>query len=310
MGRYAFFQGGVVPIEEAKISVKTHAFLYGTAVFEGIRAYWVEDEQDLLVFRMREHYERLINSCRILRIKPRYGVDELCEITLDILARNGDRQDVYLRPIYYKSTETIGPELGRIDDDFVLFSIPMGAYLDLEKGLRVRVSSWRRLGDNSMPGRAKVNGAYVNAALAKTEAVDDGYDEAIFLTEDGHVSEGSAENIFIVRNNTLITPPVTDDILEGITRATIIQIAREMLGLEVVERSIDRTELYIADEAFFVGTGAQVSPISEIDRRPIGQGGIGPISRQVQELYFRVVKGKVERYRSWCTPVRASARRA
>ncbi len=305
MGRYAFFQGSVVPLEEAKISVQTHAFLYGTAVFEGIRAYWVEDEGEMLVFRMREHYERLLNSCRILRMKSKYTAEELCEISLDLLARNGDRQDMYLRPIFYKSDHAIGPELSRIGDDFVLFAIPMGAYLDLEKGLRVRVSSWRRMSDNSLPGRAKVNGAYVNAALAKTEAVDDGYDEAIFLTESGHVSEGSAENLFIVRDGRLITPPVSEDILEGITRSTIMELAENELGLSVVERSIDRTELYIADEAFFVGTGAQVSPISEIDRRPIGSGEIGPISRRIQEFYFQVVRGKQPAYRHWCSPIRA-----
>jgi len=298
----------MVPLEEAKISVQTHGFLYGTAVFEGIRAYWVEQEQELFVFRLREHYERLLDSCRILRMTPDHSVDELCDITLDLLQRNGDRQDVYLRPIYYKSSTSIGPELGRIEDDFVLFAFPLGDYLDLSKGLRVRVSSWRRLSDNAMPGRAKVNGAYVNAALAKTEAVDDGYDEAIFLTQDGHVSEGSAENIFIVRDGVLITPSVTDDILEGITRGTVMEIARNELGLEVVERSIDRSELYIADEAFFVGTGAQVSPIVEIDRRKVGTGEIGPISSQVQELYFRVVKGQLERYRHWCSPVFARVR--
>lgn len=303
MGRYAFFQGNVVPIDEAKISVQTHAFLYGTAVFEGIRAYWVEDEQDLLIFRMKEHFVRLLESCRILRIQSKYSADEMCEIAIDILKRNGDRQDMYLRPIYYKSSAAIGPELGRIDDDFVLFSVPMGNYLDIDKGLRVRVSSWRRASDNAMPGRAKVNGAYVNAALAKTEAVDDGYDEAIFLTDDGHVSEGSAENIFIVRHGKLITPPVTDDILEGITRSTIMELAQDVLGLDVLERSIDRTELYTCEEAFFVGTGAQVSPIAEIDRRPVGTGEIGPISRQIQDLYFDVVRGKVATYRNWCTPV-------
>lgn len=303
MGRYAFFQGSVVPIEEAKISVQTHAFLYGTAVFEGIRAYWVEEEQEQLVFRMKEHYDRLLQSCRILRITSKYTSDDLCEITLDILAKNNDRQDMYVRPIFYKSDHAIGPELSRIGDDFVLYTLPMGEYLDLDKGLKVRVSSWRRLSDNAMPGRAKVNGAYVNAALAKTEAVDDGYDEAIFLTEDGHVAEGSAENIFIVRNGTLITPPVTADILEGITRATIMELAQDVLDIPVVERQIDRTELYIADEAFFVGTGAQVSPISEIDRRPVGSGEIGPISRRIQQLYFDVVRGRVPAYRDWCTPV-------
>lgn len=306
MARYAFFQGNIVPLEEAKISVQTHAFLYGTAVFEGIRAYWVPEENDLLVFRMREHYERLLASCKILQITPDYSVDDLCRITLEILRRNGDREDVYIRPVFYKSDLKIGVELSRINDDFVVFAVPMGPYLDLDKGLKVRVSSWRHIADNAIPMRAKVNGAYVNAALAKSEALDDGYDESIFLTQDGHVSEGSAENIFLVRNGVLITPPVTEDILEGITRATVMQLAREELGLEVVERTVDRTELYIADEVFFVGTGAQVSPVSEIDRRVVGSGGIGPISKKIQELYFDVVRGKAPRYRHWCEPVYAA----
>lgn len=308
MARYAFFEGKFVPLEEAKISVQTHAFLYGTGVFEGIRAYWVEEEEDLLIFRMREHYERLLNSCKILQIKPKYGLDELCQITIELLARNGDREDVYIRPVYYKSQLGIGVQLAGIADDFVVFSVPMGPYLDLEKGLRVKVTSWRHINDNAIPMRAKVNGAYVNAALAKSDALLDGYDESIFLTDDGHVSEGSAENLFIIRNGELITPPVTDDILEGITRATVIELAREELGLKVIERPIDRSELYIADEAFFVGTGAQVAPIAEIDRRTIGDGRIGPISRKVQQLYFDVVKGRVPKYRHWCQPVRGASR--
>lgn len=303
MSRYAFLQGQMVPLSEAAINVQTHAFLYGTAVFEGIRAYWVEEESDLLVFRLREHYQRLLQSCRILRMTPKYSLDDLCNITLELLAKNNDQEDVYIRPVFYKSALKIGVELARIPDDFLVFSIPMGPYLDLEKGLRVKVSSWRHISDNAIPMRAKVNGAYVNAALAKSEAIDDGYDEAIFLTDDGHVSEGSAENIFIVRNGQLITPPVTADILEGITRDCIIRLATEVLDIPVVERMIDRSELYICDEAFFVGTGAQVSPIAEIDRRPIGDGGIGPISKRIQDLYFDVVRGKVEQYRHWCTPV-------
>src|SRR5690625_3539614 len=274
MERYAYLEGEIVPLKDAKISIKTHAFLYGTAVFEGIRAYWDQESEDLLVFRLREHYERLLASCKILRMTPRLSLDDLCEITLDILYRNGDREDVYIRPVYYKSTPGIGVKLTGLDDDFLLFAEPMGPYLDLDKGLKVRVSSWRHISDNAIPMRAKVNGAYVNAALAKSEALEDGYDECIFLTEDGHVSEGSAENIFIVRDGRLITPPVTADILEGITRATIMELVTEEMGLEVVERTIDRTELYLAEEAFFVGTGAQVSPIGEIDRRRIGAGGM------------------------------------
>jgi len=303
MGRHAFFKGRFVPLEEANINVQTHAFLYGTAVFEGIRAYWSEEEQDLLIFRMREHYERILNSCKIIRITPKYTVDELCNISVELLRRNGDREDMYLRPIFYKSSHMIGVKLNPLEEDFVVFAAPMGDYLDLEKGLKVRVSSWRHVADNAIPMRAKINGAYVNAALAKSEALDDGYDEAIFLTDDGHVSEGSAENIFIVRGQKVITPPVSADILEGVTRATVMTILKEDMGIEVVERSIDRTELYVADEAFFVGTGAQVSPIAEIDRRPVGTGGVGPISREIQKRYFDVVRGKNPKYRSWCTPV-------
>lgn len=306
--RYAFLQDNFVPLSEAKIGVSTHGFLYGTACFEGIRGYWVEEDQTIYLFRLVEHYRRLLQSSHILCMNPRYTADELCEITIDLVRRNGDREDIYIRPIFYKSDEVIGVSLHNIGDDFLVFAVPFGEYLDLDRGLRVRVSSWRHVDDNMIPMRAKVNGAYVNAALAKSEALRDGYDEAIFLNADGYVSEGSAENIFIVRNGQLLTPPVTANILEGITRDTVMQLARNELGLEVVERPINRTELYIADEAFFVGTGAQVSYIAEIDGRQVGSGNLGPVSREVQRLYFDVVKGKVEKYRHWCTPVRIEAK--
>ena len=302
MTRYAFFEKQYVPMAVAKLGISTLAFLFGTACFEGIRGYWAEDEQDLLIFRMKEHYERLLNSCKILRIKSEYTVDDLCDITRTLLQKNGDRTDVYIRPIFYKSTEAIGVKLTGLDDAFLLFAVPFGDYLDMSRGLRARVSSWRHLDDNAIPMRAKINGAYVNAALAKTEALDDGYDEAIFLTSDGHVSEGSAENVFVVRNGVLITPPITSDILEGITRDTIFQMA-SYLGIETQERMIDRTELYVADEVFVVGTGAQVSPITEIDHRPVGDGQIGPVAKQIQSLYFEIVRGKRPEFRKWCTPV-------
>ncbi len=302
MGRYAYLQGQFVLQEEAKISIQTHAFMYGTACFEGIRAYWNADDEQLYVFRLTEHYERLKNSCKILRIQLPHSVEDLNRISLELLRKNEERQDVYLRPIAYKSGHQIGPILVGVPDDFLLFAIPMGQYLDVSKGLKVCVTSWTHISDNMIPMRAKVNGAYVNAALARTEAHDNGCDEAIFLTRDGKVSEGTAENLFIVRGGRLITSPVTADILEGITRATILELAGE-LGIPVVERAIDRTELYVADEAFFVGTGAQVSPIAEIDRRPVGDGRIGPVTRKLQELYFDVVRGKVPKYKHWCTPV-------
>ncbi len=307
MGRYAYVEGRIVPLQEAKISIMTHALHYGTACFEGIRAYWNAENRQLYVFRMREHYERMFRSCKILRIQPRLSLEELVELTLDVLRRNGDREDVYIRPLFYKSELTVGVRLHGLSDSFALFAVPFGAYLDVEKPIRCKVSSWRHVGDNAIPMRAKVCGSYVNAALAKSEAMEDGYDEAIFLTEDGHVSEGSAENLFIVRNGRLVTTPVYADILEGITRATILQLARSELGLTVEERPIDRTELYVADEVFLVGTGAQVSAVGEVDRRVVGDGQMGPVTRAIQRLYFDVVKGRVPRYSEWLTPVYTEA---
>jgi len=304
MPKYAFFAGKFVPIEEAKVSIMAHAFNYGTGCFEGIRAYWNEEEQ-LLLFRLREHYERLHRSCRIMRIELLYSVERLGEITVELLRREGYREDTYIRPLAYKATEAIGVRLHDLEDAFALFAVPFGKYIEREEGARVCVSSWHRISDNAVPARAKITGAYVNSALSKTEAMLEGFDEAIVLNQDGHVSEGSAENIFLVRDGKLITPPVTENILEGITRATVIQIARDELGIETVERLIDRTELYIAEEAFFCGTGVQIAAIAEIDHRPIGTGRIGPVVSKLRDLYFDIVKGRVEKYRHWCTPVYA-----
>lgn len=303
MPKYAFFGGEFVPIEKAKVSIMTHAFNYGTGCFEGIRAYWNEEEEQLFIFRMREHYERLHRSCRILLIELPYSVEQLGEITAEILRREDARTDTYIRPLAYKATEGIGVRLHDLEDEFALFALPFGKYIEKEEGANVCVSSWSRISDNAVPARAKITGAYINSAFSKTEAILNGFDEAIVLTSDGHVSEGSAENLFIVRNGILITPPVTEDILVGITRATIIQVAREKLGLETVERKIDRTELYVAEEAFFCGTGVQVAAIATIDHRPVGTGKLGPIVKSIRDLYFDIVRGKVEEYRHWCTPV-------
>jgi branched-chain amino acid aminotransferase len=303
MTKYAFFEGEFVPIEEAKVSIMTHTFNYGTGCFEGIRAYWSEEEEQLLVFRMREHYERFHNSCRILRIELPHSVERLGELTIELLRKEGYRGDVYIRPLAYKATEGIGVRLHDLTDEFAVFSVPFGRYIEKEEGASVCVSSWHRISDNAVPARAKITGAYINSAFSKTEAMLNGFDEAIVLNPDGHVSEGSAENLFIVREGKLITPPVTENILEGITRATIMQVAREQFGLETVERPIDRTELYLAEEAFFCGTGVQVAAIASIDRRPVGTGKLGPIVEKLRDFYFDIVKGKVEEYRHWCTPV-------
>lgn len=301
--RFAFFEGSIVPIEQARVSIMTHTFNYGTGCFEGIRAYWNQDQEQLYVFRMPEHYQRLHQSCRILHCTLGYTVEQLGEITLDLLRHEGYRQDSYIRPIVYKATEGIGVRLHNLRDAFAMFTTPFGKYVEDEEGCRACVSSWRRADDNIIPPRAKAIGSYVNSALCKTDAMLAGFDEAIVLMQDGHVSEGSAENLFLVRRGVLITPGEGDNILEGITRSTVMELAREELGVEVQVRPVDRTELYVADEVFFCGTGVQLAAVANIDHRPVGDGRMGPVTRRLRELYFDIVRGQNAKYRHWCTPV-------
>jgi branched-chain amino acid aminotransferase len=303
MPEYAFFKGQIVPIGEAKVSVMTHGFNYGTGCFEGLRAYWNAEEEELYVFRMKEHYERMHRSSRILRIDLAYSADELGEITLELLRKEGYRQDTYVRPLAYKADEVIGVRLHDLSDDLAIFAVPFGRYIEKEEGAHVCISAWRRVDDNAVPARAKITGGYINSAFAKTDAVLSGYDEALVLTETGHISEGSAENFFMVRNGELITPPVTSNILEGITRDTIIKLAWEEMGLRTVQRSIDRSEIYICEEAFLVGTGVQVAAITQVEHRPIGSGVIGPVVTRLRELYFDVVRGRNPKYKHWLAPV-------
>ena len=298
-----YFNKQFAPLSDAKVSIRTNALHYGSGVFEGIRAYWNDEEQQLFVFKLAEHYERMLRNSRVLKLKVEHDVKELCDITIELLRRNQSREDTYIRPIAYFSSEGLGPKLVGYETGFAIYTIPLGEYIDTASGIKVGVASWRRISDNTIPARCKITGGYVNSALAKTEALEQGYDEAIFLTQDGFVSEGSAENIFLVRNGTLITPDLSQDVLEGITRDTLFTLCRDELGLAVVERQVGRTELYVADEVFLCGTGAQVSPVVEVDRRPVGSGKIGPIATRIQELYFQVVKGRHPKYRHWCTPV-------
>jgi branched-chain amino acid aminotransferase len=300
---WAFFRGEFVPLREANINVMTHAFNYGTAVFEGVRAYWNADDEQLYALELLPHYRRIKASAKLLMMEIPQSAEELADITVDLLRRDGLREDVYVRPIVYKSSETIGVRLHNLDADITIFGVPFGQYIDTEGGIRAQVSSWRRSDDNAIPARGKITGAYVNGALAKSEAQLNGFDEAIVLTSDGHVSEGSAENLFIVKDGVLITPPVTDNILEGITRRRLMELARDEFGTTVVERSIDRTELYNADEVFLCGTGAQISPVIEIDRRAVGNGRPGPTTRDLSRTYFDAVRGRNPAYRDWLTPV-------
>jgi branched-chain amino acid aminotransferase len=298
-----YFNKQFAPLSDAKVSIRTNALHYGSGVFEGIRAYWNDEEQQLFVFKLAEHYERMLRNSRVLKLKVDHDTKELCDITVELLRRNQSKEDTYIRPIAYFSSEGLGPKLVGYETGFAIYTIPLGDYIDTASGIKVGVASWRRISDNTIPARCKITGGYVNSALAKTEALEQGYDEAIFLTQDGFVSEGSAENIFLVRHGALITPDLSQDVLEGITRDTLLTLCRDELGLPVVERQVGRTELYVADEVFLCGTGAQVSPVVEVDRRPVGSGKIGPIATRIQQLYFQVVKGRHPKYRHWCTPV-------
>ena len=299
---YAFLNKQFVPLSQAKISIMTHALHYGTACFDGIRGNWNSEERQMYLFRPRDHYQRLKKNCHILKIELPYSVDELCQLTVELVEMNGYQEDIYIRPLAYKSSEVVGVRLHNLEDGFFVFAIPFGPYLDVEKGIRCCVSTWRRIDDSMIPPRAKVSGLYVNSALAKTEAWERGFDEAILLTHDGHVSEGSGENIFIVLDGKLVTPPSFDNILVGITRDSIIKLARNELGLETIERPIDRSELYIAEECFLTGTAAHVTPVIEIDHRKVGNGEIGEITRSLQRIYFEVVQGRNDKYRDWCIP--------
>ena len=304
---YAYFQGAIVPLSEAKIGVMTHAFNYGTAVFEGIRGNWNEDAQTTYLFRIREHFERLAQSSKILMLQLHQSLDELCKLAVEITERSGFTEDIYLRPMVYLSTEQLGVRLHNLESDTLIFLTPFPAYLP--EVARCHTSTWRRVDDTGIPPRAKVTGIYVNSALAKTEANLNGFDEAIMLNADGHVSEGSGENIFMIRGGKLITPTPADNILEGITAQSVVELAANELGIETVQRQIDRSELYIADEIFMTGTAAHLTPVTEVDRRVVGDGRAGPITSQLSQLFFDCIRGKNEKYKHWCTPVRARVAR-
>jgi len=297
-----YFEGAFVPMRDAKVSIMTHAFMYGTATFEGIRAYWNEEQGRLYGLKIREHVERIRQSCRILLMDDIPPVDELIRLIVETTRRNGFREDAYIRPSFYKSSRVIGVRLHDLDQQLYIITLPFGNYIDTEAGVRVMTSSWRRNADEALPARGKIVGGYVNMAFQKSEAELNGYDEAIVLTAGGHVNEASAANVFIVRDGVMLTPPVSDDLLECVTRKAIMEIlANEGIPLEV--RSLDRSELYVADEMLLCGTGVQVSPVIEVDHRPVGGGSVGPIARLVRERYFDAVRGRLPEYEHWLTPI-------
>lgn len=301
--KYAFLNGDIVPIEQATVGVMTHALHYGTAVFGGLRGYWNANEEQLYVMRPHDHFKRLLSSASLLRMNFDYTPEGITDILMNLLRAENFHENCYIRPLMYKSTEMIGVRIHDVDDGFTMFALPFGRYVDNEEGAHVCFSSWVRVEDNAIPARGKIAGAYANSSLIKSDAILSGYDEAITLNQDGHISEMSAANLFLIRDGKVYTPGVADNILEGITRRSIIQLLRDELHIDVIERNIDRTEVYISDELFMCGTGVQVAAITRVEHRQIGDGKMGEITQAIRNLYFDVVSGRVEKYRHWLTPV-------
>jgi len=303
--KFAYFQGEIVPYSEAKVGVMTHALNYGTGAFGGLRGYWNNTQDQLFIFRPHDHFKRLLNSAKLMTAEVDYDESDLLRITIDLVRAEGYREDIYIRPLIYKADEVIGVKLHGLQDELTIFAIPFSRYIEKDEGAHVTFSSWRRIDDNAIPARGKLTGAYVNSAFIKTDAVRAGFDEALVLTNDGHVSEGSAMNFFMLRDGILVTPPVTDNILEGITRRAIMTMAEQELGLQVLERSIDKTEVFLCEEAFMTGTAAQVTAVTWVDHRPIGTGEMGPVTAELRVLFDNVVRGRVQHRLDWVEPVYA-----
>jgi branched-chain amino acid aminotransferase len=304
---YAYFRGKIIPYAEAKVGVLTHALNYGTAAFGGVRGYWNREEEQLFVFRPLDHFRRFLNSTKLLWMDLDHTPESLLQVTLELLRIEEYRCDVYIRPLAFKSDEVIGVKLHDLQDELSIVAVPFDLYVTNDTDAHVGFSSWRRVDDTMIPPRGKISGAYANSAFIKTEAIQNGFDEALVLNQDGHVSEGSAMNIFMIQNGVLVTPPVTDNILEGITRKTVLELARRELSLTIIERTIDRTEVYFCDEFFMTGTAAQITAVTKIDHRPVGNGKMGPATTRLRELFYNIVRGKATLYRHWNVPVYSEA---
>jgi branched-chain amino acid aminotransferase len=297
--KLAYFKGKIVPYAQAKVGVATHALNYGTAVFGGLRGYWNEEKKKLFVFRPLDHYQRFLNSCRIMCIGIDHTPESLTDLTLELLRQDDYQQNIYIRPLAYKADEGIGVRLHNLKDDLTIFALPFEQYVKNDTAAHVTISSWRRIDDNTIPARGKISGAYASSALIKTDAAMAGFDEAVVMTQDGHLAEGSAMNIFMFRDGVLVTPPITDNILEGITRRSVMELAKSELGLSVVERSIDRSEIYICDEFFLTGTAAQITAVTKVDHRPVGKGVMGPVTGALRKMFDEILHGNNSKYAHW-----------
>jgi branched-chain amino acid aminotransferase len=297
--KHAYFKGKIVPYSEAKVGVATHALNYGTAVFGGLRGYWNDEKKKLFVFRPIDHYRRFLNSCRIMCMEFDQTPESLTNLTLELLRQDAYQENIYIRPLAYKADEGIGVRLHNLKEELTIFAIPFGLYIKNDTSAHVTISSWRRIDDNSIPARGKISGAYASSALVKTDAARGGFDEGLVLTQDGHLAEGSAMNIFMLRDGVLVTPPITDNILEGITRRSVMELAKNELGLTVVQRQIDRSEIYICDEFFLTGTAVQITAVTKVDHRPIGKGVMGPVTDSLRKLFDKILCGNDPKYAHW-----------
>jgi len=302
---HAYFKGEIVSYQDAKVGVLTHGLNYGTAVFAGMRGYWNQEQEQLFLFRPLDHYRRFLNSTKLMRMEFDHTPENLTQITIDLLRLDSYKRDVYIRPLAYKSDEIIGVKLHDLHAELSIVAVPFDRYVSNDTNAHVTVSSWRRVDDNAIPARGKISGAYANSALVKSDAALSGFDEALVLTQDGHLSEGSAMNIFMVKNGVVITPPITENILEGITRRSAIELVREELGLPVIERQIDRTEVYLCDEFFMTGTAAQIVAVTQVDHHPLGTGEMGPVVTQLRQVFDGTVRGRLPKYRHWNVPIYA-----
>lgn len=305
--RHAWFRGAVVPLEEAKISVNTQALQYGTGVFGGMRAYWNAEQEQLYLFRPFEHFERLLQSAALLRIDLDYTPAQLLESMIALLRAEQLDCNCYIRPLVFAGDETLAVDLLDSRPELAITLLPLreGGFVSKEEGAHVCISAWRRVDDNAIPARGKIAGAYVNSLMIRSDAILSGYDDAIVLNQDGHIAECSVANLFLVRKGVAITPPVSDNVLEGVVRRSLIQLLREALQVEVQERPVDRTEAYLADEMFMCGTGAEITPVTRIEHRPVGDGGTGALTARLGARFRDVLYGRDEGYQHWLAPVYA-----
>ncbi len=302
---YCWMDGDFVQWDNAKVHIKTHALHYGSAVFEGIRGYETKDK-NVYIFRLKEHIDRLFYSAKIYKMEIPYTKEEISNAIIELIKKNNIKETVYIRPIVFRGYGSLGLNPFKCPVSAAIYIVPFGRYLGpeaLEKGVRCCFSSWERISPRALPAEAKACGQYINSILAKMEAIENGYDEALFLDHRGFISEGSGENIFMIKNRNAITPPVTASILIGITRDSIIKLMTSDLKIPLVEQDVTRAAIYNMDEVFIYGTAGEVTPVVEIDKRVIADGKPGPVTRKVQKAFSEVTLGKNPQYEGWVTPV-------